>query len=252
MTDQTDMKLAYVFATPLVELRMPAHEQLCETLRSMFLERAAEGDTYRNETQRSTQHGALFESKFDLFRWQDPPVQALATFCHRAVASTVNHLSDYSPEEMSALNFDYHAWFHVTRTGGFQGLHNHENASWSGIFCVDSGDVDPAHPESGLVRFHDARGASNMYMDAGNRRLQAPAQLVFRRLRLLPLRQPVRSRLSRPPQDPRQGRLRREPLPIHRYRFPFHPESGKCHRAQRVQPDHSRAQWPVLRRHFLE
>lgn len=176
MTD-AKLNLAYLFASPLAELRMPEHEDLCTQLRELFLTRAAEGDEFRNAIRRPTQLGPLFESKFDLFAWPEDCVRQLAAFCHQALATLVASLSNYSPEDLNALRFDYHAWFHITEHGGHQGLHNHQNASWSGIFCVDPGDTVPNRPDSGQVRFHDARGAANMHMDPANQHLQGPAHI---------------------------------------------------------------------------
>ena len=170
------MKIGYLFSVPLVEFRMDNHEGLCEQLTTLFLQKAEQDDGVRNEIRRDTQHGELFESKFDLFHWQDEPVKELAKFCHRALASTIFELSDYSEDEFSKLVFDYHAWFHVTKNGGFQALHHHQNASWSGIFCVDPGDSPQEFPYSGAVRFYDARGFADQYRDAGNNRLKLPAK----------------------------------------------------------------------------
>lgn len=170
------MKIGYLFSVPLVEFRMDDHEALCEQLKILFLQKAEKDQGIRNEIRRDTQHGELFESKFDLFHWQDEPVKELAKFCHRALASTIFELSDYSEDEFSKLAFDYHAWFHVTKNGGFQALHHHQNASWSGIFCVDPGDSPQEFPHSGAVRFYDARGFADQYRDAGNSRLKLPAK----------------------------------------------------------------------------
>ena len=117
------MKIGYLFSVPLVEFRMDDHEELCEQLKTLFLKKAEEDEEVRNEIRRDTQHGDLFESRFDLFHWQDEPVKELAEFCHRALAKTVFELSDYSENEFSKLVFDYHAWFHITKHGGSQALH---------------------------------------------------------------------------------------------------------------------------------
>lgn len=170
------MRIGQLFAVPFAEYRLDKPEPLLSDLKRLFLDAEQQGDKYQNEVRRDTQHGALFESRFDLFRWQEAPAQALAQFCHRALASTVHESCDYSEEELGKLRFDYHAWFHVTRKGGYQGIHNHSNASWSGIFCVDPGDEVPDRPDSGRVRFHDPRAGANYYMDAGNSRLK----LAFR------------------------------------------------------------------------
>ena len=169
------MNLGYMFAVPLADFRMDDPQPLCDELSRLFLEKESQGDQYRNEIARDTQHG-LFESKFDVFHWTDAPVRQIAGFCHTGVATVVNELSDYSEEEFQSLVFDYHAWFHVTRKGGFQGLHHHQNASWSGIFCIDPGDTPEDFPNSGAVRFHDPRGSADQYRDAGNNRLKMPVQ----------------------------------------------------------------------------
>lgn len=168
------IKIRDLFSTPLIETQMADHEPVCEELRKLFLEKEHEGDRYKYHKRRATQFGPLFESKFDLFTWKDPAVAKVARFCHGALGEVMRRLTSYSQEQLGNLRFDYHAWFHVTRTGGFQGLHNHQNASWSGIFCVDPGDALPDQPESGLVRFHDPRWCSWFHSEAGNLGLNLP------------------------------------------------------------------------------
>ena len=168
------IRVTDLFTTALAEAQMADFEPLCEELVDLFLAREAEGDAYRNRKQRATQFGALFESRFDLFRWQEPPVARLAKFCHGALSQLLLQIGSLGQEELARLSFDYHAWFHVTRQGGYQGLHNHQNASWSGIFCVDPGDTDPERPDSGLVRFHDPRFCSWYHAEAGNLGLSQP------------------------------------------------------------------------------
>ncbi len=52
-------------------------------------------------------------------------------------------------------------------------MHNHPNASWSGIFCVDPGE--PAEDaREGKVRIYDPRANANMYMDPGCENLKNP------------------------------------------------------------------------------
>jgi len=162
------------FAVPIAHCQLPEADALCEQLGPLFIERAEQGDTYRHKKRIDTMHGDLFESSFDLFRWSDPPVRQLASSCHQALARLVQKLNGYSDAEMAELRFNYHAWFHVTRKFGYQGQHNHPNASWSGIFCVDPGEEVDDRPDSGLVRFHDPRTHIDMYSDAGNRQLQPP------------------------------------------------------------------------------
>ena len=68
------MKVAYLFSVPLAEFRLEHHEVLDKKLAELFLAREAEGDKYRDPIRRDTQHGAVFESRFNVFDWPDPPV----------------------------------------------------------------------------------------------------------------------------------------------------------------------------------
>ena len=168
------MEIETFFAVPIARVALAGHEALCPVLERLFLQREAEGEAWRHQKYIDTMHGALFESRFDLFNWPEPPIRQLAGACHEAVAGLVQRLNGYGDDVMERLRFDYHSWFHITRRHGFQGQHNHPNASWSGIFCVDPGEDLPDRPDSGLVRFHDPRGHVDMYSDPGNRELRAP------------------------------------------------------------------------------
>jgi len=170
------MKITDLFATPLGDTQMPDHEPLCTALRQLFLEREREGERYRYHRRRDTQFGELFESRFDLFNWPEEPVRAVAAFTHTCLSQLIRQLTGHDAESLAKLRFQYHAWFHITRRGGYQGLHNHQNASWSGIFCVDPGDEVSGRPDSGLVRFHDPRTCAQQHADAGNTRLRLPYQ----------------------------------------------------------------------------
>lgn len=160
-----------LFSVPFGEVRLPEAEPLCAQLRDLFLQREADGARYRNTIRRDTQHG-LFESSFDLHTWPDPPVQHVFGFIHHSLATLLQQLAGFPPEVYAQLTFDYHSWFHVTRTGGHQGVHNHPMASWSGIFCVDPGDASADKPDSGTVRFLDTRVGADMYVDSGNEHLR--------------------------------------------------------------------------------
>jgi uncharacterized protein (TIGR02466 family) len=165
-----DLNLQRLFSVPLTYFDMPAPERLNEALRKLFLECDGK-EEFRNAIRRDTQKGDLFESKFDLFTWPQPEIRELGMFCHTGISRVVQEVSDYTQDEFSGIQIDYHAWFHVTRAGGYQGLHNHSNASWSAIYCVDPGEDVPDRPESGAVRFHDSRTNANYFADAGNTRL---------------------------------------------------------------------------------
>ncbi len=165
----SELKIAPLFSVPFGYSQFEEPDALCAELRELFL--ARDGDAnYRNQIARDTQVG-LFESKFDLHNWPEPCVQRAFAFIHGTLAQLVQQLNQYPPEIYNALTFNYHTWFHVTRSGGHQGAHNHPMASWSGIFCVDPGDSPADDKASGSVRFLDTRAGCDMFTDAGNRHM---------------------------------------------------------------------------------
>jgi uncharacterized protein (TIGR02466 family) len=165
------MKKHKLLSVPLLEFEHPDAASVCGKLLPFLLN--CETDQFRDDISRDTQTGALFESRFDLFYWKDPELKPMIEFVHRSLARTIAELNQYTPAQMNALRFNYHSWFHVTRKGGFQSMHNHPNASWSGIFCVDPGEPDEDARE-GKVRMYDPKTNANMYMDAGIENLKSP------------------------------------------------------------------------------
>lgn len=159
--------LTPLFSVPFAHACMDDPLPLCSDLAALFLAREAADEAVRNPIERDAQHG-VFESTFDLHSWPDPPVQRMFGYIHHMLAATVQELSGYPPDVYAQLSFQYHSWFHITRHGGHQGVHNHPMASWSGIFCVDPGDAPADKPRSGSVRFLDPRVGGAMYLDSGN------------------------------------------------------------------------------------
>ena len=169
---RVDAEIVSWFATPVITANIPGSEQLNDELAALFLEREQAGDEYRHEMHIPTQVGPIFESRFDLFEWPDLPVQRLAEEVHGVLYHVVATLNGYSEQEMGELTFFYDSWFHVTRKGGYQSIHYHPGASWSGIYAVRSGDPVEERPESGQVKFYDPRGPAFMHVDPGNARLE--------------------------------------------------------------------------------
>lgn len=174
-TPTTPPKLFGLSAVPMAEVIVGNAAQLNQELLALILQIERTESDYQNTVKRDTQQG-IFESRFDFHKRREPPARALFSFLHDSLSALVQDLNDYSAEEMQQIVFEYHSWFHVTRNGGYQGVHNHPNASWSGIYCIDTGDVGE-DINSGAVRFHDARTNADMYSDPGNERMRRPYRL---------------------------------------------------------------------------
>lgn len=161
------------FAVPFAETRLPEATALNAELAALFLAREAEGPRYANPHPSMKITPRLFESEFSVFAWPEPCVQQLREFCHAALSRTIAQLNGYSAEEVARIRIHSHTWFHVTRRGGYFGLHNHPMASWSGVYCVADGGIG-THPDSGVLHFANPLMLANMFMDPANSRLRMP------------------------------------------------------------------------------
>lgn len=184
-TMATAPKLINAFTTPFFEAHLENASTLNDELRTLFIERERQGDKYRNPYMTPGKVG-LFESDFDLFRWTEQPVQKLRSFCMDTIGHVIASLNGYDRGELARLEIINHTWFHITRKGGYTTYHNHPMASWSGVYCVDPGDAADDSSDSGILRFLDPRGMGNMFLDAGNSRLQQPFRVASLNFRLTP------------------------------------------------------------------
>lgn len=165
-------EVVHLFSVPLSRSRHPNPEQLNAALKLCI--QAQEQTGPRNPRPITQRNAPVFESDFNLFRSSDPAVQELKAFCWGQMLSMIAMLSGYDRATVSRLNIYNDCWFHVTRRGGFFGLHNHPNASWSGVYCVDPGEHDPGCTDSGMLTFVNPMVMSNMYVDPANANLRLP------------------------------------------------------------------------------
>ena len=166
-------ELVNMFAVPFAFSRFSEHLQVNPALKRYLLEQEKNGraGNPRPLTQRNE---ALFESHFNLFRDTDAAVQELKTFCWDQLLALIGRLNGYDLQTLHRLQIYNDCWFHVTRRGGFFGVHNHPNASWSGVYCVDPGQHDAGKRNSGLLSFINPMVMSAMHMDAGISKMQLP------------------------------------------------------------------------------
>jgi uncharacterized protein (TIGR02466 family) len=166
-------ELVNMFAVPFSFSRHPAHARLNQALKRylLALEKSGAAANPRPLTQRNA---ALFESHFNLFRSEEAAIQELKIFCWDQLLAVIGRLNGYDLPTLQRLQIFNDCWFHVTRRGGFFGVHNHPNASWSGVYCVDPGDHDADKKDSGRLTFVNPMTMSAMHMDPGVERMKLP------------------------------------------------------------------------------
>lgn len=160
------------FAVPFGFAQLENCASLNGALRALFLQRSAEGAKHANPRPLTQRNGQVFESDFQLFSAPEPAVQQLKQFCWSSLLGLIAELNKYDEATMRRLLIYSDSWFHVTRRGGFFGLHNHPNASWSGVYCVSPGEHDPGKADSGLLSFVGPATISALHVDAGNANLR--------------------------------------------------------------------------------
>jgi hypothetical protein len=166
-------ELVNMFAVPFAFGRYPAAARLNPLLKRIVLAKEAGGEA-ANPRPLTQRNAALFESHFNLFRDSDPAIQELKAFCWDQLLGIVGRLNGYDLPTVQRLQIYNDCWFHVTRRGGFFGLHNHPNASWSGVYCIDPGQHDPGKRDSGLLSFVNPMILGAMHMDAGVAKMPLP------------------------------------------------------------------------------
>lgn len=177
--------LSPVFATPLAIAEMAGAASLNAELRALFLDREQAGDRYANPDPYTHRNAALFESNFTLFDWPQPCVAKLRDFCWAQLYQMIRELNDYDLAMLQRLHIAHESWFHITRKGGYFGVHNHPMHSWSGVYCVCQEGDDP-DSDSGKLTFVNPYAMNTMFVDMASHRMKRPYSFGNLSLRLAP------------------------------------------------------------------
>ena len=165
-------ELMNMFAVPFAFSRCPDQEQLNPRL-IRYLHAQERAGTAVNPRPRMQRNPMVFESHFNLFRDPDPAIQELKTFCWDQLLAVIGRLNGYDLATVHRLQIYNDCWFHITRAGGYFGVHNHPNAAWSGVYCVATGR-EHGQKDGGLLSFVNPTTLSAMHMDAGNANMALP------------------------------------------------------------------------------
>lgn len=165
------MTINPIFATPLYRAIPEDIQTLNADLRDLVL--SLETDDNRKANSPQAMHSNVFESDFDFLSRPEPVVEEFKQLIYSHLAGFVKSVNQLSEAETSALKFNNHCWFHITRSGGYFQPHNHPNASWSLVYCVHPGDETVADEKAaGHIVFADPRPQASSYMDPANDNLR--------------------------------------------------------------------------------
>lgn len=141
------------FSVPFIISQYHNHTILNDKLTELFLKKESLGEKHSNNHELVVRNDKLFESSFDLFEWHDECIEELRDFCWKILYQAIGKINNYDIKTLQKMHIGNSAWYHITRKGGYFGIHNHANASWSGVYCVKEGEQVEGCPESGQLNF---------------------------------------------------------------------------------------------------
>jgi len=159
-----------LFATPLYHANLD-DAKLRRRVKTLILGRQNESHRHRRPPQGP--HARVFESRFDFLDGTDATaIETLRSVLLTHLQAFLAVVQERPPDDVGMEHIRFHSWFHITAAGGYFQPHNHPNASWSLVYCVDNGHESrcPEEVQSGFLVFTDPRSTASMYLDRFNRR----------------------------------------------------------------------------------
>ena len=152
-----------MFSVPLGVSYNSEHTSLNNELTNLFRQKAENSDVDQHGFVAKNKH--VYESAFDLFSWKYDCVQELQRFCWAQLYKFIGTLNQYDMDTLRKLHIASESWYHITKKGGYFGIHNHPMASWSGVYCVSAGDMSKDDPNSGGLNFISPHISTTSFID---------------------------------------------------------------------------------------
>ena len=156
--DQPNLPMAgnvlLAFPTPIFIRHWPDSEQLNRDLQALVLEKER-ADAGVNKSNFGGWH-----SDEDLFEWGGPAIDALRQRVGAATQEITSKACGTAIEGLKA-ELAITGWANVSRDRAYNGLHNHPDCTWSGVYYVTLGERDMSDPRNGIIEFLDPRMGVN-------------------------------------------------------------------------------------------
>lgn len=156
---ELDGGIRLLWPTPVLQRVFPSTETLNPKLRAIIRKRE-DGDAGIGKSVVGGWH-----SQEDVMGWPEPEIGQLRDFMVEAVRA-LNVPTSGQAEESGTATIS--AWANVLRSGGYHRMHTHPGCVWSGVYYIDTGTPDPAHPTSGRLELYDPRTGVEMMPMAGS------------------------------------------------------------------------------------
>lgn len=101
-----------------------------------------------------------WHSDVDLMSWKSPQIKTLQDRIF-AMTKTITQATMQAPGGRR-FDFSISAWANVNTHGSYNRVHNHPNATWSGVYYVANGELEDGWPENGKLELVDPRVGIDM------------------------------------------------------------------------------------------
>lgn len=170
--DPVDNELRAIFPTTIMRRHLAGVAPLNDRLRDIVLAREARDPGIVASNVDGWHSGA------DLMDWDYPEIRLLTrAFLDAGVDMTRASLP---PDLDGDIHTEFYGgcWANVLRDGGYNKIHNHPGAVWSGCYYVSTGepDPDPVHGCNGCIEFQDPRPGN---IHGGKEAVQPEAGLML-------------------------------------------------------------------------
>jgi uncharacterized protein (TIGR02466 family) len=142
-----EFEVTPAFPTLIGRVRIPDAEAMNQELHGLILAQEA------RSTSAGRSNVGGWHSPTDFLSRPEPTVEALSTWVSWAVRKMIDATA--GPSFKGVLSAS--AWATICRMGAYHAPHSHPDSAWSGVYYVDAGTSDPAHPLSGVLEFLDPR-----------------------------------------------------------------------------------------------
>tara|TARA_Y100001936_G_scaffold251268_1_gene306643 strand:- start:1786 stop:2454 length:669 start_codon:yes stop_codon:yes gene_type:complete len=143
--------LRQVFPTVMMQRTLPDVQQLNDRLRDIVLERERISDGL------TASNVGGWHSSADLLEWAEPEVRVLETAIMEAGRDMTASMLPPGIEGEIDVKLFGGCWANVIRDGGYNKIHNHPGAVWSGCYYVCIGEPEPEPDFNGWIEFQDPR-----------------------------------------------------------------------------------------------
>lgn len=167
--DNSEADRDILFGTPIFARQWDGSDELNARLTRLILE------DYSQEDRRKNSNAGGWQTRDDLFSRNDDGLRQLKSMVDRVLCEAMASVSA-GPVEQLNIEFRIDAWANVTSNGGYNIVHSHPNALWSGVYYVAAGGEVDQQSVSGKIEFLDPRIAVDHFQLPG---LKATSRQVF-------------------------------------------------------------------------